>query len=125
MPFFTYNQNNSGGSFDYDANTGIAQYVIVEADNVSDANAKALDIGLYFDGCETGLDCSCCGDRWYEPWGDEAPLYPSVYTHNATNERTYNGSIMSGGISKAWTRKGHFTTFVHYADGSFKGFGLA
>jgi hypothetical protein len=21
--------------------------------------------GVYFDGIERGLDCDCCGDRWY------------------------------------------------------------
>lgn len=124
--FFTYAQNNSGGSFDYDVDAGIAQYVIIEADNVSDANAKALNIGLYFEGCDSGIDCSCCGDRWYEPWGeDSGTQYPSIYDYNATNEREYRDGIMRDGISKSWTRKGNFTTFVHYADGTFKGFGKA
>lgn len=39
--FYTFAQNNSGGSF-----------VIAES------------IGIYFDGVECDLDCECCGDRW-------------------------------------------------------------
>ena len=31
----------------------------------------AEDIGLYFDGVEQGMDCSCCGDRWYRAWEDD------------------------------------------------------
>lgn len=66
--FYEYRQNNSGGSFDFDEVNGITHYVVIEADNVEDANTKAHEIGIYFDGVGKGYDCSCCGDRWYEPW---------------------------------------------------------
>ena len=75
MKFFDFRQNNSGGSF-----TGPAVYVVVEAENATDANKRAENVGLYFYGCSTGLDCPCCGDRWYSQWykevGDDVP---SVY----------------------------------------------
>ena len=60
MPFYTFNQNNSGGFY-----KGPALYVIVEADAYYEANLIAEDNGVYFDGIEKDIDCSCCGNRWY------------------------------------------------------------
>lgn len=75
MKFFHFSQNNSGGSF-----TGPAKHVVVEAENASDANYRAESVGVYFNGCNEGLDCSCCGDRWYRQWLDEAgDDVPMVY----------------------------------------------
>lgn len=76
--FWEFNQNNTGGKFHEDAKRGIAHYVIVEAKTVDEASARAQDIGIYYDGCRDGRDCSCCGDRWHEPWGDGNEL-PSIY----------------------------------------------
>lgn len=64
--FFTYYQNNSGGSFDHEPGKyGFA--VVIEAETAAQANSKAEDLGLYFDGEN---DCPCCGRRW---WG--LPIY--------------------------------------------------
>lgn len=68
--FFEFDQNNSGGSFDRDEQAGIGPRVWIEALNADDACRRAEDIGLYFDGCEYGRDCHCCGDRWSRPWGN-------------------------------------------------------
>ena len=71
--FFCYNQNNSGGSFVIDRR--LAHYVIIEAQSGDEADRIAESIGIYFDGCESGDDCPCCGDRWdraYGP-GDDSP----------------------------------------------------
>lgn len=76
--FYEYHQNNSGGSFDFDADRGISQYVIVEAKDAESADSRAMGIGLYFDGCDVGMDCDCCGDRWSRAWG-EGSEYPEVY----------------------------------------------
>jgi hypothetical protein len=38
--------------------------LVIEAFNEKEALSKAEDMGVYFDGCEDGRDCSCCGDRW-------------------------------------------------------------
>lgn len=62
--FYHFSQNNSGGSFDFDKNDGITHHVVIEAVSAESANKKLQDIGGYFDGCDTGRDCSCCGDRW-------------------------------------------------------------
>lgn len=76
--FYTYNQNNSGGRFVFDKTAGITHYVIIEANSPAKADARAMEIGLYFDGCSTGDDCSCCGDRWYTQYGD-GDAEPSLY----------------------------------------------
>lgn len=76
--FYTYVQNNSRGSL-HTRTGAISVYVIVEADSFEEADARARDIGLYFDGVESGEDCSCCGNRWHSvEWG-EANETPMVY----------------------------------------------
>lgn len=76
MPFFHFPQNNSGGSF-----TGPAHHVIVEASSGAEANVRAQDeFDIYFDGCRSGMDCPCCGDRWHPIWGgDVGDDLPNVY----------------------------------------------
>lgn len=111
--FFDYNQNNSGGSFDYDDEAGITETVIIEASNASDANRRAGAIGIYFNGCEDGRDCDCCGDRWYPAWGD-GDERPSVYwrpVEEVPPKRSFVG------------RADGPCVYVHYADGTIKGFG--
>ncbi len=67
--FYHFSQNNSGGSFTFDAKRGITHHVIIEAKDDAHANERAESIGLYFDGCDDGPDCPCCGDRWYRARG--------------------------------------------------------
>ena len=74
--FYTYHQNNSGGS--YEVNSDVAWYVIIEAPDAETADALAQTKGVYFDGCESGRDCDCCGDRWYCATG-AGSLEPLVY----------------------------------------------
>jgi hypothetical protein len=95
--FWTYNQNNSGGSFDHDAKRGIGYCVAVEAHDAAHADQRAEQIGLYFDGCESGMDCECCGDRWYSAYGEGSEA-PENY-----------GKPMAGG----WG----IPSYVHYLDG--------
>jgi hypothetical protein len=90
--FFHFSQNNPGGSFDI--NETVAHHVIIEAYDALDANTRAMEIGIYFNGCDTGADCSCCGDRWSEQWrednGDDTPLIygdpPETYEDYFTKE---------------------------------------
>jgi hypothetical protein len=74
--YFHFSQNNSGGSFQIDDN--VAHHVIVQAHTAEEANRRAEDIGIYFDGCNFGRDCPCCGDRWSRQWandkGDDTPM---------------------------------------------------
>jgi hypothetical protein len=80
--FYTFSQNNSGGSFDYDEKRGIGEVVIVESTSYQEANGIAERIGLYFDGVDGGQDCECCGDRWTSVWdesyGADVPSYYST-----------------------------------------------
>jgi len=101
--FYTYRQNNSGGSFHTDLKSGITNYVIIEAKSADDADDRAESIGLYFDGCEKDMDCDCCGDRWYRTYEDEATELPEVYGDPIEKEGT--------------------DVAVHYLDGTFKLFG--
>jgi len=75
--FYKFSQNNSGGFFDIDDT--FAPYVLIEANTPAEANRKAEEIGIYFDGCEKDIDCPCCGDRWYEIWsGDVGTEFPMI-----------------------------------------------
>lgn len=64
--FYRYTQCNTGGFF-----IG-AQIVIVEAATLEEAEARATEAGVYFDGVAAGQDCECCGDRWNR-YADEFP----------------------------------------------------
>jgi hypothetical protein len=73
--FYLFSQSNPGGYFIQ--NDQIDEYVIIHAENAKDANAKAQEIGIYFDGIEKSIDCKCCNDRWYrvsEYDSSESPL---------------------------------------------------
>lgn len=106
MKFYTYNQNNSGGSFTFDEQAGITHYVIVQAEDLDFAKFRAEKIGLYFNGCSSGRDCSCCGDRWYQPWSDDGTDSPEIYGSPVEKtEKPYFGFDVGKQIC------------VHYVDG--------
>ena len=102
--FYQYNQNNSGGSFVFDKDMGITHHVVIEAESADDADRRAEEVGLYFNGCEEGRDCSCCGDRWHPTYGegDSEPLYYGMPVNKATGA--------------AWM-KPNKDIAVHYLDG--------
>ena len=79
MAWFEYDQNNSGGSFDIDPRSGLGPRVWIEAASDTEAQERALSLGIYFDGCDEGHDCDCCGDRWYRVWGAGSE-YPEIHT---------------------------------------------
>lgn len=103
--FFTYNQNNSGGQFLISESEGIAEYVIIEATDADHANARAESIGIYFDGCETGSDCPCCGDRWYPVDDSDGTDVPTIYGEPVET------------VTKDWFQK---HVYIHYIDGTVK-----
>lgn len=86
MNFYEFNQNNSGGSFE--VNDKVCHRVIIEATDATEANYLAERLGIYFNGCDRGMDCSCCGDRWSEAWGDGINL-------EKMNERGYEVNVYS------------------------------
>jgi hypothetical protein len=99
MPYFYYRQNNSGGSFDIDDDVSI--YVWVEAETAGEANDKAEQIGIYFDGVNSERDCECCGDRWY-------PAVPSEAL----------GSPILSNLGVRWVGEGQNHTIIYNADGT-------
>ena len=103
--FYAFRQNNSGGEWSDDLSSGIARYVIIEANSAAHANERAKEIGLYFDGCRYGQDCRCCGDRWGRTYNSNATEQPALY--GETVEEKEGNDIA-----------------VHYLDGTFKLFGL-
>jgi len=86
MSYFTFNQNNSGGEF-----IG-PRSVIIEADSADEANARAHEYDVYFDGCSTGHDCPCCGDRWSRVYDNDATDKPEIYGVDPERHRSYDGS---------------------------------
>lgn len=73
MKWFHFSQNNSGGSFV--VTSELCHHLFIEAANDIAALAKAFDMGVYLHGVRDGLDCGCCGDRWYEPSEEKFPLF--------------------------------------------------
>lgn len=103
--FYHFGQNNSFGKFVVDAEKGISKDVIIEAKSIKEANARALEIGLYFGGSG---DCPCCGDRWYKTSKHNASRTPKVYEKKA---------IFIESRREA-------TGFVHYKNGTIRPFRL-
>lgn len=97
--FFCYRQNNSGGSFVVDDNVTVNVYI--QANSMDEANNIAESIGIYFNGCEMGRDCSCCGDRWYR-WPTEMTI-----------EEVFK--IITNGLFEIWYRDEH--SIIHLLSG--------
>ena len=102
--FYTYDQNNSGG--DFILNDRVTYTVIIEADSPSQADLKAEEIGIYFNGCDDGRDCPCCGDRWYPKHDDDGTTTPEIYgKHPKKHNETFS-------------KKGEAYCYVYYKDGN-------
>lgn len=107
MKFFEFSQNNTGGSFDVDDK--LTHRVLIEADTAEEATAKAEELGMYWDGVENGMDCECCGDRWYRPWSDDGKVFPYRYGSMTRPEaesvaEKYNAEVVDTLHGKKWGR---------------------
>lgn len=90
--FYPFKQNNSGGYFNEPAIC-----VIIEADSADEANMKAEEEGIYFDGCYDRIDCPCCGDRWYKQRHDDNGFEePGQYSSGDIIEGRFAGSLYDG-----------------------------
>lgn len=107
--FYTFDQNNSGGSFQTDDN--VTLYVIIEADDANEANEKAEMIGLYFDGSG---DCLCCGDRWYEAYDSEYGSHDTPQLYGEDPIEHGNGPYFTDWVDNA----NQAYCYVYYADGN-------
>jgi hypothetical protein len=101
--WFEFSQNNSGGHFIVDDD--VAHSVFIEAASKAEATDRALMAGVYFDGCASGADCHCCGDRWSKLYDDEPDPVPSRYGKplNHTEYCKYsktNRSFFDGGFQE-------------------------
>lgn len=117
MAYWTFDQNNSGGSFVFDERRGLTHYVVIEADSREEAISRAEDIGIYFNGCSDGRDCSCCGDRWHTPWNEAGDDAPEVYGQNVRANGGYKPSF-----GKGWMAEGR-EVCIHPKDGPMEWFG--
>ena len=113
--FYEYRQNNSGGIFDYDSNAGISVTVYVEAYSPEQANCRAEEIGLYFDGYG---DCDCCGARWIAKsyWGSTVEAVPAKDEVLVRDDNADHYSFIH-----KWRKEGEYDTFVHPLNGEFYG----
>lgn len=98
--FYSYHQNNSGGSFQIDDK--VTTYVIIEADTANEANEVAEGVGLYFDGYG---DCECCGSRWSSAWSGDGTAEPEIYGAPANEYKS------------TWVEEGEPSVYVYYKDG--------
>lgn len=101
MAFFMWNQNNSGGHFVVDDD--LTWQAVIESDDYQQAEIYALGIGVYYDGVDSGHDCSCCGDRWYE--GKELD----------TGGQTLVEHLQEYADNYGWKDP---SVIIHYADGT-------
>lgn len=116
LNWYHYRQNNSGGSFDYDAQNGISINVYVQAAGPSEADDLAQEAGVYFD---SALDCNCCGARWNRARDFcvvEQGQIPAEGEELIRDDNDSNARFVT-----KWLKDGQFESFVHFADGSFYG----
>jgi hypothetical protein len=119
MPFYYFNQNNSGGRFTEDPKQGLAHHVIIEADSAKEANDRAEAAGLYFDGIAKGHDCDCCGDRW-SPVGGAGDASPMVYGEKVLDWQAASDRKFDKFSNIKWMQDAE--GYIHYKDGSIVGF---
>lgn len=108
--FYTFRQNNSGGSFHFVENK-LTHFVIIEAQSARVARAIAEDLGIYFNGCNDGRDCRCCGDRWYLPYGNSIDDQPTIYGKSPQDYEPYDWEDF----------RGKPQVYIHYLDGRVVG----
>ena len=58
---YRFHQNNSGGYFFPPAKN----IIVKDARDSEHATEIAMAAGMYLNGVANGVDCDCCGDRWY------------------------------------------------------------
>lgn len=96
---YIYSQNNSGGSFDkvinsyeeekvfplrssYGEHWGYISLGVIDRNYVPDI--------VYFDGVKKGIDCSCCGDRWYGCSEDEFYIFETKEEYEENKDKLKN-----------------------------------
>src|SRR5690606_15189130 len=60
------------------------------AESAREANRIAEDLGCYWDGCDSGIDCNCCGYRWSSKWSDDMYVNLEKYQENGYEVGVYD-----------------------------------
>ena len=123
LKWFEYSQKNLGGFVH--KNDDVSITVVVQATSLKEANRIAEDrAGIYFDGVGKGYDCSCCGDRWYEPCEDgmENLSVMSWSSKEGKHNHAVYGTIEDWAEATAqaetWAKLGESAVILYYADGT-------
>jgi hypothetical protein len=113
--FYNFDQNNTGGSFVVD--NDLCHRLYIEAESADEATAIAEAMGVYFDGCDDGTDCECCGDRWYRLWTNDGITLPYKFGNETFDTiEDYVQHIVDGW---GWTMP---DARIFYKDGTRKEF---
>jgi hypothetical protein len=96
MKWFKFRQNNSFGHF---VGTPL---VFIQAYNAEHANDIARHKGIYFNGVADGIDCDCCGDRWFRVCDDDAQDQPSSYGYDGSVTVYSDGDNYTDYSGKVW-----------------------
>ena len=109
--FFTYVQNNSGGYYVENDETGVCPAIIIEAEDVWESWDKLKEIGDRTVGFWSF--CPCCGKRWEEISiiDDDGTEEPELFGHKIA-DTVDNWSVS---LKRA---------FVHYKNGDVVEFKL-
>jgi hypothetical protein len=120
--WYEFRQNNSGGSFQMDDEVTV--HVLIQAASAREADIKAEDIGIYFDGVRDGCDCDCCGDRWHRADDAMESFTTYAYRNNWTptthaNVRDYAQAVADEDM---WAKAGTPYVILYFADGTVERF---
>ena len=120
LHWYEFDQNNSGGFFEM--NDDVSIKVFIQSENAAGANQKAEEVGIYFDGCEDGIDCDCCGDRWYRA-GDPLDSFKTYFWRKENTEYdNISDYVQAIANDSMWAKVGKPVVIVYFADGSIKRF---
>lgn len=101
--FYLFEQNNSGGFFEYNDDLGVGPKIIVEADSHDEAVSIMENI-VDFD---STYYCHCCGPRW------DRDLRPAEYTSlDRVIKLDAPRSIVTRGVVYEYPRRAE--VYVHY-----------
>lgn len=119
--WYEFRQNNSGGSFH--TNDDVSVEVLIQAASSGEADIKAEEIGIYFDGVEEGRDCDCCGNRWHSA-GNALSQFTTYNWRNRSKTDYGNVRAYAQAVADVddWAAAGEPTVIVYFADGTVERF---
>jgi len=82
--FWVYEQTPNRAQYIVDKEKGLSFLVFIEASTAASADAKAVMLGIYFDGIENGIDCACCGPRWFP--AEQSVSTPEIFGFNVAGQ---------------------------------------